>query len=132
MLFARSATPAISHFGSIVSHGDHPLRALDQRSINHFSFEIDRADAANGALRVLPGSHRGDDLDAAGLRLAEDASVLVAAAEGDVLLMRPRLYHASSRPLAGDNRHRRVLHLECAATSLSDGLQWHTDLPLRD
>ena len=43
------------------------------------------------------------------------ASLVCSAFAGDALLMRPLLLHASSR--SQSNRHRRVLHIEYAASS---------------
>ncbi|MFM1767987.1 MAG: hypothetical protein RJA22_516 [Verrucomicrobiota bacterium] len=86
---------------------------------------LDDADEANGALRVIPGSHREGRLSAEAIQAwrGREAEVLCAAAAGDALVMRPLLLHASSR--AAGARHRRVLHLEYAATPLPGGLRWH-------
>jgi hypothetical protein len=86
---------------------------------------LDDADAGNGALRVMPGSHREGRLDAAAIEAwrARGTEVLCAAAAGDALLMRPLLLHASGK--STDDRHRRVLHLEYAAGALPGGLRWH-------
>jgi len=83
------------------------------------------ADATNGALRVLPGTHRAGRLTAESIQQlrAERAEHLCAAAAGDALLMRPLLLHASTR--SDRPGHRRVLHLEFAAFELPDNLHWH-------
>ena len=85
---------------------------------------LDDADASNGALRVLPGSHRWGRLSSSRIRelRREQAEVLCAVSAGDSLLMRPLLLHASSRSVSA--RHRRVLHLEYAGFTLPDGLDW--------
>lgn len=72
---------------------------------------LDDCDERNGPLRVIPGSHRhgilaGKDVDDAKTRGAE---IVCLAQEGESLLMRPLLLHASSPAL--EPRHRRVLHL---------------------
>ena len=81
----------------------------------------------NGALRVVPGSHRY-------YRASEDLPrppVSVHCGAGDVLLMRPLLTHASGHCLTGTPRHRRIVHLECAASpTLPDGYEWHDFVPL--
>jgi hypothetical protein len=86
---------------------------------------LDDCDDSNGALRVLPGSHREGRLDPrriAGLRAAT-AEVLCEAAAGDALLMRPLLLHASGK--SASDRRRRVLHIEFCAADLPGGLAWH-------
>jgi ectoine hydroxylase-related dioxygenase (phytanoyl-CoA dioxygenase family) len=86
---------------------------------------LDDADETNGALQVIPGSHRYGLLSAERiqeLRAFQSPHVCVASA-GDVLLMRPLLLHASKRSVS--SRRRRVLHIEYAAFDLPSGLTWH-------
>lgn len=85
---------------------------------------LDDTPTSNGPLRVLPGSHRTDDAPPAGM----DGTRLVEAEAGDVLVMRPRLLHASSKQTAPGSR--RVLHIECAAASLPHPLCWHRRVSL--
>lgn len=86
---------------------------------------LDDADESNGALRVLPDSHREGRLTAERIQELRTGQpeFLCAAAVGDVLLMRPLLLHASHR--ATNPKHRRVLHIEYAGFTLPDGLHWH-------
>ncbi len=84
---------------------------------------LDACPVANGALRVLPGSHRLGRLTAAELRdLSPQKAVDVPADVGDVLLMRGLLVHGSRRSM--QPAHRRILHIEWAAAALPGGLQW--------
>lgn len=86
---------------------------------------LDDAGTDNGALRVLPGTHRLGRLSAERiqeLRATVPEQTCVALA-GDALLMRPLLLHASGRSTSP--RHRRVLHLEYAAFDLPENLRWH-------
>jgi hypothetical protein len=87
---------------------------------------LDDATEENGPLKVVPGSHRlGKALD-----LGDVRPHTVLARRGDVLLMRPLLAHCSNRSQPGTGRHRRILHLEFAASAdLPDGYTWHTFLP---
>lgn len=79
---------------------------------------LDDVSEENGPLLVIPGSHRSHETTAI------DA-VSVFAQAGDVLLMRPRLSHASANAHEGTQKHRRILHLEFAADSnLPDGYEW--------
>jgi hypothetical protein len=85
---------------------------------------LDDCPAENGALRVLPGSHRHGKLSAEQIadwrtRVPETVCEVPA---GGVLMMRPLLLHASSASVRPG--HRRVLHLEYACDSLPGGLRW--------
>lgn len=83
---------------------------------------LDEVTDDNGPLRVIPGSHVSSSSDGAGLENA----VTIHADIGDVLAMRPLILHASGLSEEGNRRHRRVLHLEFAATALlPDGVAWH-------
>jgi hypothetical protein len=60
------------------------------------------------------------------LVLAETSPRSLLVRRGDVLLMRPLLAHASNRSCPGTERHRRILHLEFAASpDLPDDYAWH-------
>jgi hypothetical protein len=83
---------------------------------------LDEVTEENGPLRVLPGSHHSGKE----LRLGDIAPQTILARRGDVLLIRPLVAHCSNRSLPASQRHRRVLHLEFAASSsLPDGFAWH-------
>ncbi len=86
---------------------------------------LDDADESNGALRVLPGTHREGRLSAERIRelRAEIPEHLCSAAKGDALLMRPLLLHASGRSTGAGRR--RVLHLEYEGFDLPGGLEWN-------
>lgn len=78
---------------------------------------LDECAAENGALRVLPGSHRLGLLSRDAIRtLRTQASETITARAGDALFMRPLILHASSA--AETPVHRRVLHLEFAPAGL--------------
>ena len=85
---------------------------------------LDDCDGSNGALRVIPGSHRYGRLDADRISALKAATheVLCEAAAGDALLMRPLLLHASSKSVS--NRRRRILHIEYCSDSLPAGMAW--------
>ncbi len=88
---------------------------------------LDDMTAANGPLRVVPGSHRfyhqtNDE---------PREPVTLHCRAGDVLLMRPLVTHASGHS-ADAGAHRRIVHLECAAdATLSGGYEWKWFAPLR-
>ena len=89
---------------------------------------LDDCDAGNGALRVLPGSHRKGVLSPAAIAQWRTAAseVVCEVPGGGILAMQPLLLHASSQ--AARPRHRRVIHLEYALDSLPGGLEWRREL----
>lgn len=83
---------------------------------------LDEVTEENGPLRVIPGSHVSSD----SVGVGEDRAASIHANAGDVLAMRPLISHSSGSSLEGTLRHRRILHLEFAASkNLPDGYQWH-------
>jgi ectoine hydroxylase-related dioxygenase (phytanoyl-CoA dioxygenase family) len=99
-----------------VPHVQPPAPFLE--SMLTIRLHLDDCDVANGALRVIPGSHRRGRLSAAEIAeaRAQQSEVLCSMHAGDVLL------HASSE--ARDGTRRRVVHLEYATALLPDGLAW--------
>ena len=85
---------------------------------------LDDADAANGALWVVPCSHLQGRLDAerSAALVAQNGKVLCAAQAGDALVLRPLILHASYK--ATSARPRRVIHFEFAAGELPAPLAW--------
>ena len=85
---------------------------------------LDDCSADNGALRVLPGSHLQGELstEAISAWIRQQQPVTCEISTGGALLMRPLLLHASAP--AKNPSHRRVLHVEYAATELPNGLKW--------
>ena len=86
---------------------------------------LDDADEGNGALCVIPGSHRHGKLNSQQIASMRETTpeLLCCAHAGDALLMRPLLLHASHKSTS--LRQRRVLHLEYASLELPDPLEWH-------
>src|ERR1700694_2755963 len=84
---------------------------------------LDDCNEDNGALRVLPGSHKLGRLTAE--QIAEKqrsiAPVSCAVHEGGVVLMRPLLLHSSSAAPAPS--HRRVNNIDYASSQLDGGLR---------
>jgi hypothetical protein len=106
-----------------VLHAQAPAHIL--QAMITVRIHLDDCPAANGALRVVAGSHRGAVLTRAEIKSIADTQTVstVAARAGDALLMKPLLLHASSP--AQNPTHRRVLHLEFApADLLPKELQW--------
>lgn len=106
-----------------VPHVQPPVGLLEQ--MISVRLHLDDTDATNGALRVLPGTHRLGRLNAEAIRRCRETckEVSCEAKAGDVLLMRPLLLHASSHSTS--ERRRRVLHIEFAGFDLPAPLAWN-------
>ena len=87
---------------------------------------LDEATTSNGALWVVPGSHRSGKLDAEEVReLTATSAVACECQAGDLLLMSPLILHSSRRSTVAG--HRRVLHVEYARLeALDPPLEWRT------
>ena len=105
-----------------VHHVEPPADVLDRILI--VRVHLDRCDGENGALRVLPGSHRRGVVSR---RPAVDP-VDCPVGRGGALVMRPLLWHAS--PKADQPSHRRVVHVGFAGFELPDPLDWYERYPL--
>ncbi|MFY9256063.1 MAG: phytanoyl-CoA dioxygenase family protein [Fuerstiella sp.] len=85
---------------------------------------LDDCSAENGALKVLPGTHRLEKLATADIETQqmENREVTCEVPSGGAVLMRPLLLHASSPMLKPGSR--RVIHFEFANFDLPEPLQW--------
>ena len=83
---------------------------------------LDDCDATNGALKVVPGSHRHGVVPAAAIASLTPNATVCAVPAGGCMLMKPLLLHASNRSTSP--RPRRVMHLEFASAELPSGLAW--------
>jgi hypothetical protein len=98
-----------------VPHVDAPQWLLEQMLT--LRLHLDDVTEENGPLRVIPGSHRGDE---------SRPPVTILCQRGDVLAMRPLLSHCSNKSHEGTKRQRRILHFEFAGIqALPDGYHWH-------
>jgi Phytanoyl-CoA dioxygenase (PhyH) len=106
-----------------VPHVQPPVHLLEQMLT--VRLHLDDCDESNGALRVIPGSHRLDRLSAEAIRRLtyQQRATTCCVAAGDALLMRPLLLHSSGRSRTAG--HRRVVHIEYASFALPNELQWH-------
>jgi hypothetical protein len=95
-------------------HRDYLIARRPTCIVSGFAF-LDDFDAANGATRVVPGTHRS--------ALGTQERVLSGAA-GDILLLDARVIHSATRNVSG--RKRRSLHMTFRAHELfaSSGDEW--------
>lgn len=105
-----------------VVHVQPPARILE--SMLSVRLHLDPCFAENGALRVLPGSHRQGRIPEDQIPAIRNQSpeFICESGIGGALLMRPLLLHASSPSQLPD--HRRVIHIDFAAVPLPNGLRW--------
>jgi ectoine hydroxylase-related dioxygenase (phytanoyl-CoA dioxygenase family) len=111
-----------------VLHVEPPARVLEQMVA--VRVHLDDCGADNGALRVIPGSHREGKLapEQIASMLKTRPQLLLAMPQGSIAFMRPLLVHASSPSDAPV--HRRVLHIELAPREIIAPLEWHDAMPL--
>ena len=109
-----------------ITHVQPPVSILE--NMLTLRVHLDHTDETNGALRVLPGTHRHGRLEPDEIQYWKQhaAPVTCVVSRGDVVMMKPLLLH-SSLPSANPE-HRRVLHFEYAAIDLPGGLNWLEDL----
>lgn len=105
-----------------VPHVQPPVAVLERTVA--VRVHLDDTAANQGALRVLPGTHRSGRL--AGLEIArlrrEMKEIVCPLSAGSAMLLSPLLLHASS-PASSPSR-RRVLHFEFSKAELPGGLEW--------
>jgi len=100
-----------------------PAAQVLERMIS-IRLHLDACDEPNGALHVIPGSHRAGRVAEADIPsiLANSQAHVCAVGRGGALLMRPLLLHSSSPSLAP--AHRRIIHLDFACEQLPFPLRW--------
>jgi hypothetical protein len=101
-------------------HANAPAETLQQ--LVTLRIHLDPATAANGALQLIPGSHLRGRLTAP--PADHGPAVQPELKAGEILRMRPLLFHASTHSIA--DTPRRVIHIEYAAHELPGGLEWAT------
>jgi ectoine hydroxylase-related dioxygenase (phytanoyl-CoA dioxygenase family) len=93
-------------------------------SIVAVRLHLDDCNERNGALRVVPGSHRLGRLSSDEAHREREArgDRFVSVPKGGAMIMRPLLLHASSKSSVASPR--RVLHFVYGPTALPEGLRW--------
>lgn len=105
-----------------VVHVQPPAEVLEE--LVAIRVHLDDTPASNGALRVIPGSHREGRLDEAAIARWRSTTPerVCAIPAGGAMAMRPLLLHASSA--ATEPTRRRVIHIDFASCDLPGGLNW--------
>lgn len=97
-----------------------PLSILEQNFT--IRIHLDDTNDQNGALKVVPGSHKKGIYRPETINWQEETAVSCPVPQGGIMIMKPLLLHASGRTL--NEKNRRVLHIEFSQTSLPEPLQW--------
>lgn len=83
---------------------------------------LDDTNEANGALKVIPGSHLKNIYRPETIDRSVEEEVTCNVGKGGVMFMKPLLLHASGKTT--NNNKRRVVHIECSKSNLPEDLQW--------
>lgn len=97
-----------------------PLEILE--NIYTIRIHLDDTDEANGALKVIPGSHTKGIYRPETIDRDTETEVSCNVPAGGIMLMKPLLLHSSARTL--NNNQRRVIHIEFSEAQLSRPLGW--------
>jgi ectoine hydroxylase-related dioxygenase (phytanoyl-CoA dioxygenase family) len=97
-----------------------PLDILE----NNFTIRIhlDDTNENNGALKVIPGSHRKGIYRPEMIDWTKETESIVNVERGGIMIMKPLLLHASNRN--SNHLKRRVIHMEFSNRSLVENLNW--------
>lgn len=87
---------------------------------------LDDTNGNNGALKVIPGSHKKGVYRPETINWDEETEVTCDVNAGGLMIMRPLLLHASNRTT--NNKKRRVIHIEFSSADLDGGLGWGEQL----
>lgn len=103
-----------------------PLNILE----DNFTIRIhlDDTDEGNGALKIIPGSHRKGICRPETIDWKKEAEVICNVSKGGIMIMKPLLLHASGRSTSGNKR--RVVHIEFSRSNLPEGLNWSEKINL--
>jgi ectoine hydroxylase-related dioxygenase (phytanoyl-CoA dioxygenase family) len=102
-------------------YGVQPPLAILENSIT-IRIHLDDTEKENGALRVIPKSHRKGIYRPETIDWKVETEHICEVEKGGIMLMKPLTLHASDRTTNG--KQRRVLHLEFSSKQLAKPLQW--------
>lgn len=102
-----------------IIHVQPPLEVLQSMLI--MRLHLDRTTKQNGCLNVIPHSHLGGIVRSE-LNVKEANAVFCEAEVGDILLMSPLLWHASSKAVEASSRQ--ILHFEYSNHRCATDLAW--------
>lgn len=97
-----------------------PLAILE--NIYTIRIHLDDTNQDNGALKVVPKSHRKQIYRPETVDWNSETEVTCNVSKGGVMIMKPLLLHSSGRTV--NNAKRRVIHIEFSSVQLPEALQW--------
>ncbi len=97
-----------------------PLDYLE--NIVTIRIHLDDTDEGNGALKVIPGSHKKGIYRPETIDWNTESEAICAVPAGGIMVMKPLLLHASGR--STNQKRRRVIHIEFSNKGLPAELQW--------
>ena len=97
-----------------------PLRVLE--NVITARIHLDTTTLNNGALDVIPGSHKEGIIRVNTVDESQRRLVHCEVPQGGVMLMKPLLLHSSGRTT--DGKQRRVIHIEFSSVDLDVPLEW--------
>ncbi len=103
-----------------------PLPIL--QNILTLRIHLDDTDESNGALKVIPGSHKKGIYRPETIDWQKEKEVFCEVKAGSVMLMKPLLLHASNKTT--NQQKRRVIHLELSSIELPSEINWAEKLLL--
>jgi ectoine hydroxylase-related dioxygenase (phytanoyl-CoA dioxygenase family) len=90
---------------------------------------LDETDERNGALKVIPGSHRKGIYRPEMINWSIETEVTCCVPKGGIMIMKPLLLHSSGKTT--NDRRRRVVHIEFSNIQLPEGLAWAEYLAIK-
>ena len=115
----------IAGFDFWTSKGEHyavrPPQAMLEDNFT-VRLHLDNTTSANGALKVLPGSHLNGVLNSEDVLSFGDSEAVCEVRAGGAMFMKPLLMHSSGRTT--NEERRRVIHIEFSRGSLPPPLNW--------
>ncbi len=105
-----------------VLHVQPPLKVLE--NMITLRLHLDDANKENGCLKVIPYSHQYGIVNHAEIQrvIGESSYVDCEGNAGSMLIMKPHIFHASSK--VPEPSQRRVLHVEYSCFQLPQGISW--------
>lgn len=97
-----------------------PIEILEQ--ITTLRIHLDNTNHENGALKVVPTSHRKRIYRPETIDWTTETETTCSVGQGGVMIMKPLLLHSSGRTT--NQQKRRVIHIEFASQELPPELQW--------